>query len=1376
VTSLNLTVNVTQAALYPILFGGDVVTWEVSPALPAPLLFVTSSGAITGTPTSEFEPTNFTVWANNSQHSSSFVIEMWALLLDTDGDGDPDETDPDDDNDGWSDESELTCLTSTVGPLSFPTDYDGDGVCDNIDDVDDSPLFLVYSVTSQLLFLDEPMTPLAGTVFGGDVRTWEVWPLLPPGLSLNGETARTTYADGTISGAPMIEFEMQSFTIWANNSQFSSSVELTLRAVMPESDDSDFDMIYLEESLNLTAEIDEVYLEPQIFGGNVSSWLITPDLPEGLDFNLTNGVLSGVISMELNSTQYSISASNSMFLHTFTITIAAILLDTDGDGDPDVTDPDDDGDGWSDEDELECGTDPLDVLSSPEDQDGDSSCDLIDSFDDSPIVFFYPNDKLVLTVGVEMETLAPLVAPTSGGIMNFSVVPELPGGLSLNRSTGEVSGTPTEGFQHLLIEYSHTFTAVNGQWEFSYRVDFDIFPPIDTNPDDDGDGWSDVEEVECQTDPLNSSDYPEDIDKDLICSFLDEDDDGDNIGDLIDAFPKNPTAWEDTDNDTMPDDLTCRYLTDSTNCTFDLIEDLDDDNDGWPDLNETQCAKDPKDNLSIPLDDDGDGVCNLLEEYVPPAVEVLWICCFPLLLMLLMLLWILNPFTVDEEEIMGPEPEFTFTDNEWQGGSGEYDDPFLLREVTGVKPSSFAQSHEIIKISKITPRLICEFSDMSAEENGSRFSMRSIKSDSRGEVEFRLQFRDDGDTPITTTYNGLIRLGKSTVYFLWPVEVDVTKDTPEEEVAKRRATRIEREARKRAEKLEEEASRRVAATENESAQRAAEARAEAKRKMEEIEREAEERAAAAEEKAAEAEREAADIAERAEIEANRKMEEIEREAEERAAAAEEKAAEAELRAAELNVEAARRAEELEKEAQRKATEEEAKLEAERNAAQEEEDRLEAERKAAEEELEKIEREREAAEARARLRKRAEERRLAEEQQRREEEAREAEERAAEERAAEEEAAQKEREAEERAAEERAAEEEATQKEREAASKAAEEERESQMKAIKAKEKLRLKAIERKKKMDEEEEEGKIARDMAAARTSAMEAELEQRRANLDQLDEEQRRREVTLIRISERAKDIDFGKIGFATAEEKDGLQAIDGISSFVEEKLNALGIFTFSQLSRMTPKLEDDVNDAIELFPGRVKRDEWVKEAEALNLSSSPDPGTSEEKDEEKAMRAAELLRKAAERKEAQEASERALEEALKREKAIEMQRNKARSRAAERISEMESEIERRRGILSKLGKRERKKEELLIQAMERAAEVDFGIIGFAATDEREDLTKIKGIVPETEVMLNALGIFRYSQIANMTREIEDLVCEIIGLGPNQIRLEEWVEQANLF
>ena len=32
-----------------------------------------------------------------------------------------------------------------------------------------------------------------------------------------------------------------------------------------------------------------------------------------------------------------------------------------------------------------------------------------------------------------------------------------------------------------------------------------------------------------------------------------------------------------------------------------------------------------------------------------------------------------------------------------------------------------------------------------------------------------------------------------------------------------------------------------------------------------------------------------------------------------------------------------------------------------------------------------------------------------------------------------------------------------------------------------------------------------------------------------------------------------------------------------------------------MTPELEDQVNEAIEFFPGRVKRDQWVAQAKIL-------------------------------------------------------------------------------------------------------------------------------------------------------------------------------------
>jgi len=66
-------------------------------------------------------------------------------------------------------------------------------------------------------------------------------------------------------------------------------------------------------------------------------------------------------------------------------------------------------------------------------------------------------------------------------------------------------------------------------------------------------------------------------------------------------------------------------------------------------------------------------------------------------------------------------------------------------------------------------------------------------------------------------------------------------------------------------------------------------------------------------------------------------------------------------------------------------------------------------------------------------------------------------------------------------------------------------------------------------------------------------------------------------------------KIGKATAAGKDDLKKVSGIGPFIEARLNGLGIFTFQQVANMTVQIEDDVNEAIEYFPGRVRRDEWV-------------------------------------------------------------------------------------------------------------------------------------------------------------------------------------------
>jgi predicted flap endonuclease-1-like 5' DNA nuclease len=163
----------------------------------------------------------------------------------------------------------------------------------------------------------------------------------------------------------------------------------------------------------------------------------------------------------------------------------------------------------------------------------------------------------------------------------------------------------------------------------------------------------------------------------------------------------------------------------------------------------------------------------------------------------------------------------------------------------------------------------------------------------------------------------------------------------------------------------------------------------------------------------------------------------------------------------------------------------------------------------------------------------------------------------------------------------------------------------------------------------------------------------------------------------------------------KDDLQVIKGIGPFIEEKLNALGIYTYRQIANMTFELEDQVNEAIEFFPGRVKRDQWVAQAKILI-------GEEAELDEKALKKAEDLDRVAA-----------------------------------------------------------------------KAEGIDFGVLGIASASDKDDLQVIKGIGPFIEEKLNALGIFKFSQIAKMTSEIEEEVNVAIEFFPGRVKRDEWVKQA---
>jgi predicted flap endonuclease-1-like 5' DNA nuclease len=61
---------------------------------------------------------------------------------------------------------------------------------------------------------------------------------------------------------------------------------------------------------------------------------------------------------------------------------------------------------------------------------------------------------------------------------------------------------------------------------------------------------------------------------------------------------------------------------------------------------------------------------------------------------------------------------------------------------------------------------------------------------------------------------------------------------------------------------------------------------------------------------------------------------------------------------------------------------------------------------------------------------------------------------------------------------------------------------------------------------------------------------------------------------------------------EKDDLTKIKGIGPFIEKRLNMLGIYTFRQISEFIPETIEHISKAIEFFPKRIVRDNWVGQA----------------------------------------------------------------------------------------------------------------------------------------------------------------------------------------
>jgi predicted flap endonuclease-1-like 5' DNA nuclease len=1357
-------VNNTMIPSVPPYYAGSGLTYEVMPDLPAGLTIDPSNGFLMGVPTETIGNTTFTVYANHSDGTSyswDFTIEV---LEDSDGDGSPDTLpadydgdndsirappglteDLDDDNDGASDLDEVANGTEPLDP-----DTDGDGFCDGINAV-------------------------AGVCFAGP-DPYPNNPNLP--LDTDGDGLPDDDSDWT--GPPYADLDDDNDGYPDVSEDACGSDSLDANSIP---DDMDGDTICDGDDDDMDGDGIENVNETGDTTVPPGSSPINPDtdgdgICDGPESPVTSNCTAGPDMFPLDPSAWE---------------------DTDGDGYPNELFPpsnstppleedlDDDNDGWSDIDEVNCGSDPVNASDMPVDENGDGICDVLDlDWDDDGIPNANETDTGVYVDASDTGT-DPWNPDTDGdGFCDgpFAVFDE----------TDTVCIAGPDPFPHdpnMPID-----TDGDGM---PNELPEDYIGNLVEDTDDDNDGYSDVSELNCDSDPLDAASTPtNDLDGDGLCDAEDPDVDGDGLsnetelaegsltsymnadtdGDGVcdgpsapalpagicvagpDAFPDDAAAWLDTDGDGDPDELVDGIMTD-------LVLDTDDDNDGWSDEGELACGTNSKDDMSTPFDGDDDGICDVLdtqtlgytindveaemfEAYVNQSDFVLrpnltgmepglWtiepalpaglsfsgtarsgetgiitgipteaspmtnytvtadngrvnisftfglgvlndfdgdrvpdepsltgleedldddndghsdiielkcgtdpvnqtsipdvdeegnciegkyaeddsddgngflMCLMPLCLILLLALLLFALLFRDKVILMGPEPENTTSDPAFLSGEGTKADPFVLKPVKALKAGTTVEAKETISIVNMSPEIRVNLLDLAESTNDKRFRMYEVdgtteepgfnlEADEEGRLRLRFVF-DDSDDPTYPggTYEGLLKLGKASVYLSWTVDV-------KEDKRMMNKIRKEQEAAEKAEKEAEEKAK--AEAEAKEAEEKAKAEAEAKAAEEKAAKEAEKKAKA-EEKAA-----AAALAKK--------------EKEEAAAKKKEEAAAKKAKAAEEK--AAKEAEEAEKKA--KAEEKAAAAAAAKKAKEEEEAKrkAEAEAKAAEEK----------AKPEAAAKKKAEKKPATTKEAKKQEELQRVKQRA----------------------------------------------KTIDFKVLGEAESSELKS---------EVKKGATTLEVANAKDFAESGSAEINDAKGSTIIAWTGKDGNTLTGVSGVTRVF----AAKAVLMVKDDLQVIKGIGPFIEEKLNALGITTYRQLANMTAKLETQVNEAIEFFPGRVKRDQWVAQAKIL-LGEDV-------KLDEKALKQAEEL---------------------------------------ERIAQ-------------------------------KAEGIDFGILGVASASEADDLQKIKGIGPFIAEKLNALGIYKFSQLANMTSEIEEEVNVAIEFFPGRVKRDEWAKQAKEF
>jgi predicted flap endonuclease-1-like 5' DNA nuclease len=279
-------------------------------------------------------------------------------------------------------------------------------------------------------------------------------------------------------------------------------------------------------------------------------------------------------------------------------------------------------------------------------------------------------------------------------------------------------------------------------------------------------------------------------------------------------------------------------------------------------------------------------------------------------------------------------------------------------------------------------------------------------------------------------------------------------------------------------------------------------------------------------------------------------------------------------------------------------------------------------------------------------------------------------------------------------------------------------------------------------------------------------------------------KDEALMNIAQGMHLLDYRSFGTATEAEKDDLKMISGIGPFIEERLHALAIYTFRQISNFTARDIETINDAIKYFSGRIERDEWV--AQARELVHSEDKRN-------------ELLERIRERKariyynrigiaKKEEAEDLTIISGIggwikEKLNVLDIYTFRQISNLTEEDVQLITDvmeyfpgrIERDEWIpqAQELVRIAGKKYELLKRIRDRKERIYYERLGVAHKHQANNLTLIKGIGLWIEERLNMLDIYTFKQISKLTPADVETITEILEISPGRIDRDNWVSQA---